>query len=299
MTDLDDPKTVAVIGLGNMGSALADGLLSAGFPVIVWNRTASKSAPLVKRGAVAANTVADAARDADITIVCVAKHAVVVDVVQNDTVANALEGKLLVHLGVITAEQARQTANWAETRNIGYLEGSILGLPESVRNATAMVVFSGSKSIFNANKDLLSVFGSPQHMSETIGAAYEFDKVYYSFAFAGTLGFMQGAALAHASGFSIEAYTNVVAKRLPALVEFFNNYGGAIASRQYEGDQATLEVWADCYAPSLDLCRTLGVDDTLPTALMNNFHKAIDAGYGDKEISAVFEVLLPKIAEKN
>jgi hypothetical protein len=32
----------------------------------------------------------------------------------------------------------------------------------------------------------------------------------------------------------------------------------------------------------------------LPTALMQNFEKAISAGYGDSEISAIFEVLLPK-----
>lgn len=51
MTDVDDTKTVAVLGLGNMGGALAEALLSAGFSVIVWNRTPSKSVPLVKRGA--------------------------------------------------------------------------------------------------------------------------------------------------------------------------------------------------------------------------------------------------------
>ncbi len=38
--------------------------------------------------------------------------------------------------------------------------------------------------------------------------------------------------------------------------------------------QATIKVWADSYAKSLELCRTLGVDDTLPAALMHNFQKA-------------------------
>ncbi len=58
--------------------------------------------------------------------------------------------------------------------------------------------------------------------------------------------------------------------------------------------QATIKVWADSYAKSLELCRTLGVDDTLPAALMHNFQKATNSDYGDKEISAMFEVLLPK-----
>ena len=41
-----------------------------------------------------------------------------------------------------------------------------------------------------------------------------------------------------------------------------------IADRNHDGNQAGLYVWADTFAKSLKLCRTLGVDDTLPTALM-------------------------------
>ena len=50
MADLDDPKTVAGIGLGNMGSALAEALLSAGFPVTVWNRSPHKSEAVRVKG---------------------------------------------------------------------------------------------------------------------------------------------------------------------------------------------------------------------------------------------------------
>ena len=297
MSDSGNPKLVAVIGLGNMGSALAEALLSAGFPVIVWNRTVSNAGPLVKRGALEAKSVAAAAQDADIVIVCVATHEVVVDVIQNDTVAKALKGKLLLQLGVINAKQARLTAVWAQNHDISYLEGSILGVPDNIRKATALLVCSGSRSVFDANKELLSVYGEAQLISETIGAAYEFDKVYFSFAFACALGFIQGAALAYASGYSIEAYTSIVAKRLPAFVEFYNKYGSVIASRQYKDDQAPIEVYADCFAPSLELCRTLGVDDKLPAAMMHNFEKAIEAGYKGKGIPAIFEVLIPKNAE--
>ena len=129
MADVDDTKTVAVLGLGNMGSALAEALLSAGFSVTVWNRTPSKSVPLVKRGATAVKSAAEAVQVSDITIVCVADHAATVSVIQNDAVAKALEGKLLAQLGVITAEESRQIASWAETQNIDYLECSIMGLP--------------------------------------------------------------------------------------------------------------------------------------------------------------------------
>lgn len=283
---------VAVIGLGNMGSGLAEALLSAGVAVTVWNRTPEKSQRLADRGATVANSPAGAAAEADVTIVCVVDHDAFVEIIHNETVADALAGKDLIQLGVVTAEQAQQTGEWAQSGDIGYLEGSILGLPDNVRNATALLVCSGPKNRFDSHLDLLSIFGSAQLVSEAIGSAYNFDKVYYSFAYAVLQGFIQGAALAHASGFSIDAYTGIVQKRFPVVTENLGRIGDRIRDRDHEGDDATIEVWADAYAKSRALCRALDVDDTLPSALMDNFDKAIAAGHGDKEISAIFESLL-------
>jgi 3-hydroxyisobutyrate dehydrogenase-like beta-hydroxyacid dehydrogenase len=294
MANTNNSKRIAVIGLGNMGSALAAALLTAGYPVTIWNRTVSKSRALVEQGAMLANSPAEAAQDAASTIVCVSEHESFVSVIHNDTVAKALQGKLLVQLGVVTAEQGRETGSWAQAQGINYLEGSILGMPLNIINATATLVCSGPKTVFDAYKDLLSTFGNSHLVSEATGHAYDFDKVYYCYAYAGLQGFFQGAAMAQASGFSIEAYTNIVLERLPAINANLGRFGNMLAGRNHEGDQASLEVWGDAYAKSLDLCRALNVDDTLPAALMHNFEQAISAGYGDQELSAIFEVLLPK-----
>jgi len=294
MANARHPGTVSVIGIGRMGIALAEALLVAGFAVTVWNRTLSKAERLAAQGAVLADTPTAAALASENTIVCVTDHEVFVSVIHNDAVAAALEGKHLIQLGVVTATQAQQTGSWAAERNIDYLEGSIIGIPNHVKNATATLVCSGPKTLFEIVKPQLSVFGKPQLVSETIGSAYEFDKVYYSFAYATLLGFMQGAAMAEAGGFSITAYTDIVTDRIPSFEGAFKKYGELIANRNHDGDQATLAIWADAYTKSLDLCRAIKVDDALPTVLMQYFDKAISAGYGDKEISAIFEVLLPQ-----
>ena len=51
MTGTRESKSVAMIGLGNMGSALAEALLANGYKLTVWNRTTSKAAPLGEAGA--------------------------------------------------------------------------------------------------------------------------------------------------------------------------------------------------------------------------------------------------------
>lgn len=51
---------VTVIGLGNMGSAVASALLADGHDVTGWNRTPRRAAPLQAEGAVVARSAAEA-----------------------------------------------------------------------------------------------------------------------------------------------------------------------------------------------------------------------------------------------
>lgn len=63
--------SVAFIGTGIMGAPIAGHILDAGYPVTVNNRTKSKAAALVERGAVWADTPADAAANADVVFTMV------------------------------------------------------------------------------------------------------------------------------------------------------------------------------------------------------------------------------------
>ena len=71
---------VAVLGTGSMGTALAETLLKAGHEVVVYNRTASKMAPLVALGAKKVETPGDAIKTADATIVVLVDGSAVRDV---------------------------------------------------------------------------------------------------------------------------------------------------------------------------------------------------------------------------
>ena len=54
---------IAILGTGRMGSAMAERLLDLGHQLTVWNRTAGKSQQLLDRGALWADTPAQAVAD--------------------------------------------------------------------------------------------------------------------------------------------------------------------------------------------------------------------------------------------
>ena len=73
---------IAFIGLGNMGTGIAQSILKSGHDLIVWNRTATKAGPLVALGAHAATTAREAAAAADVVITSLMDDKSVLDVVQ-------------------------------------------------------------------------------------------------------------------------------------------------------------------------------------------------------------------------
>jgi 3-hydroxyisobutyrate dehydrogenase-like beta-hydroxyacid dehydrogenase len=293
MSKSSEGTQVSVIGLGNMGSALAEALLAKGHGVTVWNRTTSKCEALAAAGAAVAASVAEAVAVAHVVLVCVIDHDASVALLQTDDVAGALHGKRLVQLSTVTEDQSRAMAEWANAKGASYLAGSILGLPQDVTGGSAIVVYSGPRDTFDDSREVfLALGGNPQHVGEDIGAAVTFDRVYYAFAYGMTQSFIQGAALAHAKGFSIEAYANIALARLPTFVWKLQVFADMIAARNHGGAQASLDVFKDSFVGTLQMCRDLGVDDSLPSAMMDNFARASAAGYGEQEISALFEVLI-------
>src|SRR5438132_14120534 len=77
-------STVAVVGLGAMGSRIARRLLDAGHELVVWNRTAEKAAPLVEAGAVAVASPAEAAERAEVVITMGANPAALREVTEGE-----------------------------------------------------------------------------------------------------------------------------------------------------------------------------------------------------------------------
>src|SRR5919201_4999972 len=77
------PK-VALIGLGNMGSAIAERLLDAGYPLSVFNRTRSREGALVDRGTTRLESASAALAEADVCLTSLADDAAIESVVLGD-----------------------------------------------------------------------------------------------------------------------------------------------------------------------------------------------------------------------
>jgi 3-hydroxyisobutyrate dehydrogenase-like beta-hydroxyacid dehydrogenase len=180
---------VSVIGLGDMGSALARAFLADGHSVTVWNRTAERAAPLMQAGARAARSVAEAAEASDVTVMCVLDYGVGAGLLDVSNVAEKLRGKALVQLTTGTPRQAREMESWATQRGISYLDGAIISYPSGIGKPECTILYAGPSAVFETHKGLLgSLGGNSVFLGERVGDASTLDLSLLTFYFTAELG---------------------------------------------------------------------------------------------------------------
>ena len=138
-------ETIGFIGLGIMGRDMSRNLLKAGFPLVVWNRTASRMTPLVEAGAQSATSPADLAARCDIVITCVSNTEDVEQVLlgAQGVIHGARPGTLVIDMSTISPHATRQMAEELSQRGLHMLDAPISGGSEGAANGTLAIMVGG------------------------------------------------------------------------------------------------------------------------------------------------------------
>ena len=290
MSDKSDNK-VGVIGLGLMGSALADALLDRNRNPVVWNRSPQKCDRYADTAATIADSAASAARESDVLVVCLSDYQASMEVLSSDSVGHYLSGKVIVLLSTMSVDESLSAAQWADTNGIGYLDGSIMGYPDDVRNQACMIVYSGPKALFEScMTELNAMSGLARHLGEKAGMAPQFDKAVYSAYYAHCLGLCHGAAMCEAMGAPLEVYIESFTDQCD-WPSHDSRFLDMIKQRDYSSVEATMKVHSAAFSHVLPLSEKLGVNPGLPKVIAESFEMALNQGYEDDELPALFEIL--------
>ncbi|GAA3102520.1 NAD(P)-dependent oxidoreductase [Streptomyces rectiviolaceus] len=289
-TDKTTKTPVTVIGLGNMGSALAATLLENGHPTTVWNRSAAKAKPLVDRGARLAATSEEAVAASPLIITCVldldALHAVM------DPIAGSLAGKDLVNLTSGSPEQADEAAAWAGSLGLGHLDGAIMTTPPGVGNPEMMFLYSGSAQVFEAHRPTLAALGDPLYLGQEPGRAALYDVALLGLMWSTFTGWLHGTALVGADATKATDFTPVAIRWMThAVAGFLDTYAPQVDAGRYPGDDATVDVQIATIGHLIHAAADRGVDNALPELLKATMERASAAGHGSDSYASVIEVL--------
>lgn len=276
---------VSFLGLGEMGSALAAGVLRAGHPTTVWNRNAARTAQLVDAGAKAAKTAGDAA-DAELIVVCLFDHASVHEVL--DPIADRLAGRRLLNVTTTSPDGARELARWATTIGADYLDGGIMAIPEMIGTPQAKVLYSGSRQLYEDHRGVFETWGTTEYFGDDAGMASLYDLALLSSMYVMFAGFFHGAAMVGAAGVPAKEFAIRTAEWLGTVFPAITEYAEVIDGGDYSvPGQQSLE-FSDI-SDIVDASRAQGISTELVDVVQRLIHRQIDAGHGSDAVARVIE----------
>ncbi|MGO4629882.1 NAD(P)-dependent oxidoreductase [Streptomyces sp. 2RAF24] len=278
---------VTVIGLGQMGAALAGAFLDAGHPTTVYNRTPGKAAPLVERGAVLADTVAGAVAASELVVVCVLDYPAVRALL--GPVADALRGRAVVNLTSGSPEQARAEAAWAEEHGIGYLDGGIMTTPPGIGDSANMILYAGGPGLLEKHRATLELLADPVDLGGDAGLASLYDAGLLGLMWSIFGGWLHATALTGADGVPAREFTAVAVRSLRTMAWFMTTYAEQIDAGEYPGDDATLDVHVASVAHLLHAGEERGIDGRLPRLHLEMMREAVAAGHGGDSYARMIE----------
>ena len=122
-------EELGFIGLGVMGQAMALNLARAGTPLVVWNRSNERCAPLEAAGARLASSAAEVFESAPIVLLMLAHEQAIDSVLRRGTsgFATLVKGRTVVHMGTTSAEYSRQLETDIRSAGGAYVEAPVSG----------------------------------------------------------------------------------------------------------------------------------------------------------------------------
>ncbi|MGF1459921.1 MAG: NAD(P)-dependent oxidoreductase [Leptolyngbyaceae cyanobacterium] len=283
-------QTIAFLGLGAMGSRIADHLIKAGFPLVVYNRTAAAAQALVDQGAVYVNEPKAAAAQADIVMSMVtddeASRAVWLD-----EPAGALyglrPGTIAIAVSTLTVAWTEALAQQIEARDAAFWAAPVVGSRPQAEAGSLHYLVGGNLETLSQVSAILATSGQI-HRVGSVGQAM-------------------------AMKLAVNAYFGIQVAALAELITLLQHYGFSLPQTG-SGLQAlpimgpaamgaSALMLADNHAPlfPIDLAnKDLGyalamaqaVHTNLPTVAATHqlFAQAIAAGHGPANITSVIKM---------
>lgn len=196
------PERVGFIGLGIMGRGMAHNLLKAGFPLTVWNRTASKMDPLLAAGAQATSNPAAVAAGSDVVVICVSEAKDVEEVVlgPHGLVQGAKLGSLVVDCSTISPIATRQIADALVPYEITMVDAPVSGGSEGAAQGTLSIMVGGRDEDFNRALPILQAMGTRVVHVGACGAGQMVKMANQTLAVGNTLAMCEALLLLQAGG---------------------------------------------------------------------------------------------------
>jgi 3-hydroxyisobutyrate dehydrogenase-like beta-hydroxyacid dehydrogenase len=281
---------IGFIGLGHLGTAIAENIFQKHQPLLVYNRTASKAQALIDKGAIFCAGIKELASGSDIVFSMVSDDAAVNNITNgNEGIAQNLKaGGVHICMSTILPATATQLSKVHKQYNNNYIAAPVMGRPEAARAGKLNFLVSGDQEIVDKVKHLLHDAGG--------AAVWEFGNepatanvaklCSNSLIVSAIQSMAEAIDLAKKSGIDKAAWMNMITQSVFAAPVYIN-YGNILIKEKYQPAGFTLRLGLKDVNLIMEQSREVNADMPIGQFMQKRFKEAVANGFGEHDWTAI------------
>jgi 3-hydroxyisobutyrate dehydrogenase len=277
--------TVAVLGAGIMGAAMARNLAAAGLTTRVWDRNPSATDPLADAGAVVAASARDAVRDAGVVLTMLPTAAAVESVVFDGRLAEEFaDGSVWAQMGTIGVEATKRVADRlaAQRPGVMFVDAPVSGSKGPAEQGQLLILASGPAAAAGVVRPVFDVIGRKTVWLGAAGRGSQVKLVVNAYLSMLVEGVAETMELADRLGIGHSQLAEVIEGGpldAPLADAKFHKMDRGDFAAEFPLEWAVKDV-------DLVIGAAGGQPPPMLAALSGQWHAAVAAGYGRQDISA-------------
>lgn len=278
---------IGFLGLGRIGAPLAQRLVDAGFPLVVYDIVGAAMQPFAQRAAFASSP-ADLASRCDLAIGCLQTLDQYRDAVLGATglrTAGRMRGYL--HVGTTGAGFVLELATALATRDVSTLDAPMSGGVAGARQGTLVTMAAGPRELFDRARPLLDAWSRRVvYLGGKPGLAQTMKLVNNMLSAANLAAAVEVMAVGARAGLPVDTMLDVLnhgtGQNSATLTKVPNN----VATRRFDTGSTLANVEKDLAAYA-EAAREAGIDSALCRAVLGAYLRAGEQGSMGDDISSV------------
>ena len=282
-------KTVLLVGLGNMGAALARTLLDAGYETWVWNRTKEKADELLDKGAQWSDDIWAAVGSVDYVVMCLSNY---VNSVELLSTCSDLDNKVVIQLTTGTASDASSFENLVKQKRGRYLDGAILAYPSNIGDPRCSLLVAGNSLAWEDSEELiLTLGGKSQYLGEEVGAPSHLDHALIAPSLIMQMAVIQGMHMAKKAGVDLEFYSKMISGLPASLKADQERHTRAIIDDDFSEVQASIRTWKEALDRILEEGKGSNFNAELLSGIAEVLKHGQNQGVGEEDLAALIKTM--------
>jgi 3-hydroxyisobutyrate dehydrogenase len=284
-------QAVALLGLGTMGAGMAENLLNAGFPLVVWNRDRAKAERFIAQGARVADSPADAAHGADVVLSMLADDGAsrAVWLGEEGALADMANGAVAVDCSTVSPAWIAELAKAASARGLQLLDAPVTGSRAQAAAGQLSFLVGGSAETLKQVMPVLEAMSKEITHLGPVGSGATMKLVNNFLCGVQAASLAEGLAWLERSGLDREKALDLLKRGAPGS-PLLANLSTRMTSRDYAVN-FYLKLMAKDLQYAGEAAAADGVELTTAANARSLFEQAIAQGHGDQDMSAVIEPL--------